>query len=85
MGVTNPDGNIVTFWNLKSGQFIKALPMPSPRGIALTLDQAEFVISYDGGTQLGRLSASELGEVRSTGRGKPVLSGSHIVIHSLTA
>jgi hypothetical protein len=30
VGVTNPDGNIVTFWDLLGKKFVKRLDLPRP-------------------------------------------------------
>lgn len=77
VGVTNPDGNIVTFWDLDGKRLVKHLDLPAPRGIARTLDGESLVLSYGQGT-LALLDPETL-----TPRPTPVvasstLSGSHI-------
>jgi hypothetical protein len=77
VGVTNPDGNIVTFWHLDQKRLVKHLDLPAPRGIARTLDGSSLVLSYGQGT-LALLDPETL-----TLRPAPVvatstLSGSHI-------
>jgi hypothetical protein len=77
VGVTNPDGNIVTFWHLDQKRLVKHLDLPAPRGIARTLDGSSLVLSYGQGT-LALLDPETL-----TPRPTPVvasstLSGSHI-------
>jgi len=77
VGVTNPDGNIVTFWDLDQKRLVKHLDLPAPRGIGRTLDGESLVLSYGQGT-LALLDPETL-----TPRPAPVvasstLSGSHI-------
>jgi hypothetical protein len=77
VGVTNPDGNIVTFWDLDARRLVKHLDLPAPRGIARTLDGSSLVLSYGQGT-LALLDPETM-----TPRPTPVvasstLSGSHI-------
>jgi len=49
VGVTNPDGNIVTFWNMAEKRFLKKLDLPAPRGLTRTLDGAFLALSYGAG------------------------------------
>ena len=42
-GVTNPDGNIVTFWDLDEKRLVKQLDLPAPRGLTRTLDGESLV------------------------------------------
>lgn len=77
VGVTNPDGNIVTFWDLDGRRLMKHLDLQAPRGITRTLDGQSLVLSYGEGT-LALLDPETL-----TPRPEPVvarstLSGSHI-------
>lgn len=46
VATTSPAGNSVTFWNLKTNEFLSSLDLPSPRGIVMTADQRYYVISY---------------------------------------
>jgi len=50
VGVTNPDGNVVTFWDLARQRFVKRLELPAPRGLTKTLDEEYLVLSYGAGT-----------------------------------
>jgi uncharacterized protein len=77
VGVTNPDGNIVTFWDLDGKRLVRHLDLPTPRGIARTLDGRSLVLSYGQGT-LALFDPETL-----TPRPQPVvatstLAGSHI-------
>jgi hypothetical protein len=50
VGVTNPDGNIVTFWDIRQKRLVKRLDLPAPRGLTKTLDDEYLVLSYGAGT-----------------------------------
>lgn len=77
VGVTNPDGNIVTFWDMAGKRFLKKLDLPAPRGFAKTLDGAHLVLSYGAGT-LTLLSPDTLEPVPLHRVAKSELSGSHL-------
>ena len=78
VGVTNPDGNIVTFWDLRGQRFVKKLDLPAPRGITQTLDGEHLVLSYGAGT-LTLLDPQRLEPLPLARVEKSMLSGSHIV------
>jgi uncharacterized protein len=46
VATTSPAGNSVTFWDLKTNEFLSSLDLPSPRGIVMTADHRYYVISY---------------------------------------
>ena len=50
VGVTNPDGNIVTFWDMEKQQFLKKLELKAPRGLTRTLDGSHLALSHGAGT-----------------------------------
>lgn len=47
VGVTNPYGNLVTFWNMAKQEYVGRLRVKQPRGIALTLDRKYFAVTFD--------------------------------------
>ena len=77
VGVTNPDGNVVTFWDLTRQRFVKRLELPAPRGLTKTLDEEYLVLSYGAGT-LTLVEPSTLEPVSHRRVDKSTLSGSHI-------
>ena len=77
VGVTNPDGNIVTFWDMAEKRFVKKLELPAPRGFAKTLDGTHLVLSYGAGA-LTLLSQDTLEPVPLHRVAKSELSGSHV-------
>jgi hypothetical protein len=78
VGVTNPDGNIVTFWDLREKRFVRKLDVPAPRGLTQTLDGEHLVLSYGAGT-LTLLDPRHLTPVAERRVPTSMLSGSHIV------
>ncbi|MCB1282470.1 MAG: DUF1513 domain-containing protein, partial [Salinibacterium sp.] len=83
VGVTNPEGDIVTFWHLLEGRFLGSLDVQGPRGIALTLDGQEFLVTHGKGRSLSFVSPETLEIVDTRELTDPVLTGSHIVVHNL--
>jgi len=77
VGVTNPDGNIVTFWDMAEKRFLKKLDLPAPRGFTRTLDGSYLVLSYGAGG-LTLLSPETLDPVPLLRVPKSKLSGSHV-------
>ncbi len=75
---TSPTGNLVTFWNLKTGQFISSLEMPKPRGIIQSKDKAYFLISYDLDASLVFVDADTLKLDESLKVSRAGFSGSHL-------
>jgi hypothetical protein len=86
VGATNPAGNLVTFWDFKTGRLIKALEgYKSPRGISLTLDGRYFAVTHDVYTHVTLIDAETLEPL-----GKPLvdqsfISGSHNFVFDLPA
>lgn len=83
VGVTNPDAGLVTFWNLRDGRHLETLAFRRPHGIALPLDDSEFLVTHGGGKELAHIEPRSLKVTRTTKSELPLLSGSHIVVHDL--
>ena len=77
--VTHPDGDMVTFWSMKEGRFLKALDLSRPRGVALDREGKAFYISYASETELARVDTETLEVEEGSQRGPTYLSGSHIL------
>ncbi len=79
VGATNPDGNLVTFWDLESRRYVKHLDLPAPRGLTRTLDGEYLVLSYgrDSGI-LTLISPTTLEPVALHRVDKAPVSGSHL-------
>ena len=74
VGATNPSGDLVTFWDFKTGKLIKAITdLLWPRGISLTLDGRWFVVTHDQATHLTLIDAQTL-----VPQDKPIVDMSYI-------
>ena len=45
VAATTPAANLVTFWDINTGELVKSLNVPDPRGITLTLDGKYWALS----------------------------------------
>lgn len=77
VAVTNPDGNLVTVWDLDGKRLVKHLDLPAPRGLARTQDGGSVALSYGQGT-LVLLDAETLTPSLTPVVASSTLSGSHI-------
>lgn len=83
VGATTPLGHLVTFWDLASGELVKTLRVPNPRGIALSLCGREFIINFGTPPRAARVDAQTLQAVDAPGNRRGYLSlatGSHILM-----
>lgn len=82
--VTHPDGNMVTFWSVGKRELLKAMSVPKPRGITLSLDEKSFIISYDINTSMILVSTKDLSARTESIIQPTYISGSHIYNWSKT-
>lgn len=83
VGATTPLGHHVTFWDMKTGNLVKTLRVPNPRGIAVTLSGDELVINFGSPPRAARVRADTLQPVDVEGNRRGYLSlatGSHIAL-----
>lgn len=81
---THPLGNCVSLWRLDDAELLGTLELAGPRGVALSLDRAWYLVSHLAGRSV-RVTAF------STTTHAPVdfhvdpsfISGSHVMIHAL--
>ena len=88
VGATNPLGQIVTFWKLATGELVKQLRVPNPRGIAISLAGDDFVINFGDPPRAARVRADTLEPVDDPGNKRGHLSlatGSHILLYDVSA
>lgn len=83
VGITNPRGDLVTFWHLRRGELLGELALSGPRGIAPTLDGENFVISYGERTSLLLVDPASRLPVVGSRIPESGMAGSHIVVHDL--
>ncbi len=86
VGATDPDGNLLSFWDFNTGRLLKShRDLPGPRGIGVTLDQRYFVVTYGPEAALVLVDVTTLEPV-SEGALKPSwMTGSHVVCHDWSA
>ena len=85
VAATNPYGNVVTFWDMDTGELKKEYAKSkNPRGIVLTLDNAFYVLSY-GKEQpaIGLFDAKMLNPVSGSKFDNAPISGSHMFMHAM--
>ena len=78
VGVTNPKGNLLTFWDLETKRLVKSLDIESPRGITLTIDGKRFAVSYGSRARLMMISTKTLEAASTTATAVEGFSGSHL-------
>ncbi|MCB9893003.1 MAG: DUF1513 domain-containing protein [Planctomycetes bacterium] len=84
VAATNPAGNIVTFWDFKTGKLVKSLTdFKSPRGISLSLDGRWFILTHDQATNLTRIDADTLEPEARPAVETSYISGSHNFVFDL--
>lgn len=82
--VSNPSGDVVTFFALDDGAFRGSFDLAGPRGLEVTRDGRAFVIA---GSRLGGVRLVDARTLRPIegGTALPCLSGSHIYPYDLPA
>lgn len=76
--VTHPGGNMLTFWSLDGRRFVKKLDLPRPRGVTLTRDQQQFVVSFGDDASVVQIDVASLEVVEDTLSKGSFLTGSHL-------
>ena len=85
VGATTPDANLLTFWNLASGELICSYDISNPRGIELTADGKYFIVSHGAGTieALSLIDTDSLELVRNYDMSPVWITGSHLFSYVL--
>lgn len=85
VAATNPAGDLVTFWDFKTGKLVHKIEgdLKWPRGISLTLDGNYFAVTYDRETRLVLLDAETFQPVAGTTVDRSFISGSHNLVYRL--
>ncbi len=78
VGVTCPDGNLVTFWDLRQHRLVKSFDVEFPRGITLSGDQRHFIVSCGKEPRLDYYKTATLELDAGKSIAEAGLSGSHI-------
>ncbi len=83
VGVTTPDGNLLSFWDLKTRRLLKHVDVEAPRGITLTGDERHFVVSCGKVPRLDYYKTAGLALESRRTAADVRLTGSHIYTHRL--
>ncbi len=75
--VTNPRGNLVTFWHVRDRRLAGTYEVRSPRGVTLTRDGSAFVLACGAKAEIVLLSTSTHEPLSGRDYGTALLSGSH--------
>jgi len=80
---TTPQGDMLAFWDLKTGKLKRAERVPQPKGIVLTPDLRHYVVSYTyrGRALMGFWSAETLRRIPELDLLDTYISGSHLFNH----
>lgn len=76
--VTHPEANMVSFWSLNKRELIKAISVPQPRGVTLSLDEKSFIISYDINTSVILVRSKDLSARTDSIYQPSYISGEHL-------
>jgi uncharacterized protein len=76
--VTHPFGDMVTFWSMRTFDFLKKIDLPRARGVTLTQDGSHFIVSYGPTTDVVEISPRTLSPARDSVLTQSFLSGSHV-------
>lgn len=82
LGATNPKGDQVTFWNLREQRFVGAQRFSQSRGIAQTLDQKQFLVTFGAQPTLIALDVRSFEPIAGSEVKNAGMAGSHIIVHS---
>lgn len=82
--VTHPDANLLTFWSIDKQELIKAMSVPQPRGVTLSLDGQSFMVSYNSDTSIIRIDTKSLNADADSITQPSYISGAHIYNWSKT-
>lgn len=84
VAATNPDADLVTFWDFRTRKLLKAMDgdFRRPRGVSVTLDGRCFALTFDEATHSILIDAATLEPIPGTQVDLTYISGSHNYIYS---
>lgn len=80
---THPDGNLITFWSLDGCALMGSLELPGPRGVAVTLDERFFVVSYANDARLLLIQAQPIKVLADRELPRGAFGGAHLYTWAL--
>ena len=82
--ITHPNANLITFWSIDKAELVKAISVPNPRGISLSLSEKHYIVSYGIETNAILINTKELTADMDSIMQPVYASGEHIVNWSRT-
>lgn len=76
--VTHPDGNLLSFWSIEDARLLKTIELASPRGVALTTDNKNFIVSIGPKPSLIQIPITTLVPNKGVTTSNTFITGSHI-------
>lgn len=86
VAATTPLSHYLTFWDLDTGELKSSLRVPEPRGVAVSLDGAAFLVNFGNPPLVARVDAvtrQPLGSKEERGGVPSLCTGSHILVADL--
>ncbi len=77
--VTHPTPGLLSFWRLSSLEHIKNVEFVRPRGVALTDDRRELLVSHGNNATLARIDLKTLTLASQQPNQQTLISGSHLL------
>lgn len=77
--ISHPQANLLTFWSISGQKLHKAMSVPNPRGIALTLDSTNYIVSFGIDTRSILIRTKDLVADRESVMQPIYASGDHII------
>lgn len=82
--ITHPNANLITFWSIDKAELVKAISVPNPRGISLSLSEKHYIVSYGIETNAILINTKELTADTDSIMQSVYSSGEHIINWSRT-
>lgn len=82
--ISHPEANLLTFWSISSRKLHKAMSVPNPKGITLTLDNKHYIVSYGIDSSIIRIRTDDLIADRTSVMQPTYITGQHIINWSAT-
>lgn len=80
---TCPAANMVSFWDLKSHDYVRHVELEYPTGIALSADGRSFLVNHEPKASLSAIDADTLALIVGSTLSTAGLRGSHLTMHEI--
>lgn len=80
----HPQANLLSFWSIDERKLFKAMSVPDPRSITLSLDKKQYIVSYGVDTRAILIRTNDLTADQKTVMQPTYISGNHSINWSST-